>query len=397
MYSCQLFPVTLGQTLNLNNSLESLLASNNGGSTNYIAVDNYLKGNYVLKRLKEENDDPWKLYYQGKYYQGKFNQESNEFAINLFSKAIEIDENFAQPDIGLARCYANYINFNWNNNKEWLNKAEEFLKKAQTIFPDSPEYYSTSIQVYLLKYISFNENTKKTAFDLAKEAIKKYPNHMELFAIVGYCYYLKFGEEGNKADFDKALELNEASFFLNPYHINNIIYAELLMLNREFNKAILVCNEIKKGDYSLMADYRKGEVYYYMGDLDKSESIFRQFESPLDFKIGSLFYLGMIASQRGEIDEVEKIIQKTNIVAPKKFNYFEDQLKFASIYMGIGEDELGYNCLETFFSKEITNKYRYRYFRYIDIDKNFDNYKKEEKFKNIIIKLEEGNNHEQHN
>ena len=383
--------------LNINNNLDSLLPSNNGESIDYVAFDSYLKGNYILKRLKEENDNPWSLYHQGKYYHGKFTQKSNEFAISLFSQAVEIDKNFAQAYIGLARCYANYVNFNWAHNKQWLDKAEELLKKAQTISPDAPEYYSTSIQIHLLKYISFNENTKQNAFDLAQEAINKYPNHPELFTIVGYCYYLKFGENGNKEDFDKALELNEASYLLRPYHINNIVYAELLMLKREFNEAILVCNGITRNGSSVMADFRKGEICYYMGDLDKSESIFRQFESPLEDKISSLFYLCMIASQKGEIDEVKRIIQNINIIAPKKLDYFEDQLKLASIYMGIGKEELGYDCLETFFSKEITNKYLHIYHKYIDIDKNFDNLKEEERFKNIINKLEERNSYEQHN
>ncbi|NQT80981.1 MAG: hypothetical protein HQ555_11400 [Candidatus Aminicenantes bacterium] len=384
--------------LNINKNMELLFSSNNEGSTNDTAFDYYLKGNHVLGRLKEQNDDPWTLYYQGKYYQGKVTQESNEFAINLFSKAIEIDENFAQAYIGLARCYANYLNFNWIHDKQWLDKAEEFLKKAQTIFPDSPEYYSTSIQINLIKYIGFNDNTKKIAFNLAQEAINKYPYHEELFAIVGYCYYLKFGEDGNKADFDKALELNEASYFLRPYHINNIFYAELLMLHKEYDKAILVCDDIiKRNDSSLMADYRKAESYYYMGDLDKSESLFSQFESSLEFKISSLFYLGMIASQKGEIDEVKRIIQNINIISPKEFKYFEDQLKFASIYMGIGKEEFGYECLEIFFSKEIINKYRHVYHKYIDIDKNFDNFKEEDKFINIINGREEGNSNEQHN
>ena len=135
-----------------------------------------------------------------------------------------------------------------------LKVTEEFLKKAQTIFPDSPEYYSTSIQINLLKYISFNENTKNIAINLALEAINKYPYHPELFAIVGYCYYLKFGEDGNKVDFDKALELNESSYFLRPNHINNIVYAELLMLNREYDKAIASFQralKLKPRDYSL--------------------------------------------------------------------------------------------------------------------------------------------------
>jgi len=375
--------------LNLNNYLKLPFPSKNGETADYTAFDNYLKGNHILKRLMEENNDPWKLYHLGKYYQGKFTQESNEFAINLFSQAIESDNNFVRAYIGLARCYANYVNFNWDYNEEWLNKAEELLKKVQAISTYYPEYYSALIQVYLLKYFCFNKNTKKIAFELAQEIIKKYPDHLQLYSIVGYCYYLKFGEDGNKEDFDKALELNEENFYFHPNHINNITYAELLMLNREFDRAILVSNMIKESDSSLMANFRKGEIYYYMGDLDKSESIFRQFESSLDFKISSLFYLGMIASQKRDIEEVERIIQKIDIIAPKKFNLFEDQLKLASIYMGIGKKELGYGCLKSFFSKEKTHKIRFIYHKYIEIDKNFENFREEEKFKKIIKKKEE--------
>ena len=57
--------------------------------------------------------------------------------------------------------------------------------------------------------------------------------------------------------------------------------------------------------------------------------------------------------------------------------------------MGIGGKKLGYECLESFFSKEKTHKIRFIYHKYIEIDKNFENFREEEKFKNIIKKKEE--------
>jgi TolB-like protein len=70
-----------------------------GKTHDYLAYDNYLKANYILSRLRENNNDPWKLYYQGIYYTGKCTRDSNELAINLFNQAIEIDSKFVLPYI----------------------------------------------------------------------------------------------------------------------------------------------------------------------------------------------------------------------------------------------------------------------------------------------------------
>jgi len=374
------------QRLNPNNEIMSILSLNNAKPLNKGAFDNYLKGNHILNRANSETDDPWKLYIQGKYYQEKWTKESNDYAINLFSRAVELDESFARAYVGLARCYVNYLNFNWDYDKEWLNKAEELLRKASSIDPESSEYYSTLIQAYLLKDLCFNENTKEKAFALARTGIQKFPGCSLLRSLLGFCHYLRFGESGDELDFNKALELNEESYYLRPYHINNIRYAELLMLNREYERALAVCSGIQGGEASLMADFQIGIIYYLMGDLYKSHALFLQLETVNDFnsQIGSLFYLGMIDAQKGDASEVERILKKIKVIAPKELDYLDDELKMASIHMGIGKKELGYSYLEAFFSKDKTDKTRYISLKYIEIDKNFDNYREEERFKNII-------------
>jgi len=366
------------------NSKMAALSFNNGKTQDYAAYDNYLKGNHILSKSDKENTDPWSLYNEGKYYQGQWTQESNEFAINLFSRAIEIDANFAPAYTGLARCYLNYINFNWDASQERLTKAEELLKKAEEINTEYCEYYATRIQVYLLKYLWLGEDTKEKAFELAQVAIKKFPCHALSYALLGYCHYLRFGENGDESDFNKAIEFNKESYFLRPYHINNIRLAELFALNRDYDEALTVCEGIQGGESSLMAEYLKGEIFYYMGELDKSEAIFQQFDNSLDFRIGSLFYLGMIAAQRGDTEEVERLIQKLKVMAPDEFKFYGQELKFASIYMGVGNKELGYKCLEDFFNKEVMDNTRYINNKYVDLDKNFDNFREEERFKSII-------------
>jgi len=374
------------KNLKIGNDQELPLKFNRDTSQNYRAFDNYLKGNYILSKFNDDNSDPWGLYYQGKYYWGTNDRGTNELAINLFNQAIEIDNDFIPAYLGLAYCYIHYVNFNWEFNVNWLDKAEDLVKKAQSLYPEFYEYFSILIEINLLKYAYFNKNTKNIALDLAQEGIKKHPNHPQLNSIVGYCYYLKYGEGGDESDFDKALKYKKKSFKLNPYAIGNIVYAELLMLNKKFKDAIQVCNIIKKYDSSLMADYLLGEIYYYSGDLDKSKVAFQEFETPFQFKIGSQFYQGMIASQKGEVEEVKKIIQKISIISPDEYKFFEAHLKLASIYMGIGEKDLGYKHLRSFSKNAILKKHLHIFNKYIEIDKNFDRCRKESKFNEIIKK-----------
>jgi TolB-like protein/Tfp pilus assembly protein PilF len=361
----------------------SLLGSGTGETKNYRAYDTYLKGNYILNRIVEQNDDPWKLCHEGKYYLGRLTQESNEMAISLFNKAVEVDSSYALAYIGLAHCYAHYVNFVWDSDIEWLDKAEDLLEKAQKISPDLDEYYNTLIEISLLKKDCFDESTGEVAFDLANEAIEKYPNHPQLNAITGYCYLSRFGERGDESDFDKALEYKERSFLLNPSDINNIKFVELLMLEREFYKALEVCNFIERAGSSLYSKSMLGEIYYYSGDLDKSREIFLQFDFPLNYKIYSLFFLAMIAAQRGEIEEALELIQKIETLKPEEYGDFDEKLRLASVYFGLGNEEQGYQYIKSFFDDEHTEKEKYIKLRYIEIDRNFDAFRNEERFKKI--------------
>lgn len=221
-------------------------------------------------------------------------------------------------------------------------------------------------------------------FALVEEGLSKYPNQARLNSIAGYGYFLRFGQEGDEADFKKALEYKEKNFWLNPYDFSNIVYVELLMLNKEFNKAIEVCNIIKKQDESLLSEYRLGEIYYYMGDLEQSQAIFQQFDSPLEFKIGALLHLGMIAVQRGEREKAKKILQEIHILIPSDFMFSYNQLKLSSIYLRLGTDEKGYEFLRSFFNLEINKKIKYISKKYIDIDENFERFKEEDEFLKIM-------------
>jgi len=358
--------------------------SNRGKASDFSAYDNYLKGNFISNRISRQDDDPWKLYHQGNYHLGRRTQEDNEFAISLFNRAIEIDSNYALAYIGLANCYAHIVNLEWNSSPEWLDTAETYLEKAQEISPGLPEYYTTLIGIYLLREACLNESMSEVVFSLAKKAIVKFPNHPKLNSITGYCYLKKFGESGDDANFEKAFEYTERNFLLNPSSINNIKFAELLMLKKEFYKAMEVCRLIEMSDPSLFSKFMLGEICCYLGDLDESKKIFLQFDKPLDFKIHSLYYLAMIEAQKGEVEKVIRIVKEIELVKPEDFRDYPFYLEMASIYFGIGDEDSGYHYLESLFKDGRTKNDKFLNTKYLEIDRNFDNYRNEEKFQNIL-------------
>lgn len=371
-----------GDRLNLNSSKAPQIQNNE-------AYDNYLKGDFILSNIKDENKKPWTLYYQGRYFLGGYTRESNELAMNLFNESIKLDSNFALAYLGLAQCYINYINLNWDFDKKWLDKAEEMTKKAKELSSECPEYFTVSIMNCLIREVGFCENQELFAHELVDEGIGKYPNDPQVNSAVGFFYFVQFGKNGNQQDFERALQYKEKSLWLDPSDISNITYAELLMLRKDFQEALDVCNLMRRHSPSLLIKFRIGEIYYYMGELEKSLEIFQDFQdAPLELKIDSLLYAGMIAAQKDDGDKALNILEEIELLAPDEFIVTES-LKMASIYFGIDMPEIAYQHLEFFFLKQIAKKSHHTYCKYIDIDKNFKNFRNRKRFIKTIKNQEE--------
>ena len=365
---------------------------------NFQALDSYLKGDFILGRLNTGSDDPWQFYHQGEYYAGRFTLEANELAIKLFSEAAAIDPDFAPAYIGLASCYANYLNFNWQIDVSWLNKAEKLLAQAQSLNPDLPEYYSTLIRVKILREACFSEDVWDSVTGLATEGIIKHANHPRLNSIVGYYYYKRYGRNGDKADFRKALEYKERSFWLNPYDLGNIVYANLLMLNKEFGKALEVCDVLGKLDDTFMSTFLRGEIYYYMSALDAGRSVFKTLlDESFEYKIGALYYLAMISAREGDDSGTRNLVQEIERISPDRFAYFENELRLASLWAGLGDKELAFKILDSFAGNP---KYRndiHIYKKYIDLDDNFLEMKEDKRLERLFSLKGEDNGQKQNN
>jgi TolB-like protein/cytochrome c-type biogenesis protein CcmH/NrfG len=353
-----------------------------GISYNEDAVKTYMKGNFLLGNLYRDSDDPWEIYHQGQYFSNLNSEETNNLAIELFFRVTEIEPGFAPAYLGIADCYTNMFNFGWSDDINLLKDAEYLLEKAQEISPNLPGYFNTRAKINLLEYMGSDQDTRETTFELLKEGIKLYPNDPRIISKLAYYHFLEFGEKGRESDFEKAIDYMKKSSWMSPDDSKNVFIAELFMLNGDFYKALLACEQFVPKSQSL--EYRLAEIYYYMGELDRSHAIFQKSAGQLKDDTYVLAFLGMIAAQKGDYGEAKRTLERLNLVPLRKELYTWHHLRLASIYMGIGMEQKGYEILDSVFKNPDINKFRYIYTRYMDIDRNFDIIRDKEEYKNII-------------
>lgn len=366
-------------------SAEALMTA--GAAPAPAALDDVLKGRYLLQRLNAgERKDPWSLYHQGRYFSGRAAIETNEIAISLFEQAVEADAGFADAYTGLADCYMNYINRSWDLQKKWLDKAEALLQNARALSPNDPESLASLVKLLLLQDIQFSESTRQEAYALAEAGLAKYPQHSRINSVAGAALYRRFGETGSEEDFRRALACKEKSFWMNMYSIQNLSYSELLMLNRDFDRALAVCEAIRAVEQGKIPLFRMSEIYYFRGELDRSEALLDRLPESNNERQYALQWRGMIAARRGRADEAAGFLKKILLLQPpgRTEHYRMDEIGLASICIGMGERARGLAYLREFFSREDVASYRHVYLKWIAIDPNFDSVRDTPEFKTIL-------------
>jgi hypothetical protein len=272
--------------------------------------------------------------------------------------------------------------------RRWLENAEELLNKAQLFTPDLPEYFSTFSRLQLIKFMVFGEGSIESALDVALQGCSKYPYFNEINMIIGYCYYLQFGRSGNQSDLSSALEHSERGFWSYPQKVTNIVYPELLLLNREYEKALEICRIMVPSDASLIVRFKLGKILYYMGRLADSKALFDQFISPIEYRVAAQFYLGMIAAQENDLELAEKIVKELQVLTP---DLFGDYLLLASICYGIKKEELGWKYIKKFFEDGHAERaMKHIFLRQIELDRNFDGVLDLEKLNSFLDKGDVG-------
>jgi tetratricopeptide (TPR) repeat protein len=338
----------------------------------------------ALQRLAEDNVDPWELYSQGNYFLEKNTQEANELAAALFLKVIRSEEEFPLAHMGLAQCYLNNVRNLWLPRVEWLDMAEDLVRRARSAARDLPEYYSVIVQIKLLRDSFFDQGTFADAVARAEEAIRKFPNHPRLNYLLGSCYFQRFSRSGDEADLERALDFMKKSYWLNPYALHNLDYAEILMLRLDFAGALEVCDQLKHFDSSGRVRFRMGEIYYFAGDLEVSRLVFEEIRTPLQLRFYSALYLAMISSRKADKDKAQSLLREVEAFFPEGPVLRQRALMQASAYFGLGRDKEGYRHLSALVEDPQYQRNKHLILIYIALDPNFDTPRDKARFNSLL-------------
>ncbi|HSE39155.1 MAG TPA: protein kinase, partial [Acidobacteriota bacterium] len=96
------------------------------------------------------------FYLKGRQYYLRYQKESNETAIQLYQKAIQIDPKFALAYVGLCDAYSMRPGYGVPGNS--LDLAIEFCNKAISIDPDLALAYGTIYKPYMFKGLAEKAN-----------------------------------------------------------------------------------------------------------------------------------------------------------------------------------------------------------------------------------------------
>ncbi len=323
----------------------------------------------ALAPLVEESD-PWTLHFQAVKYADAADAAANDLAIELFRRILDLDPGFARAYTGLARCYANYVNYQGRKELFWLDKADAFLAEAQKLDPDLVETFVVRIKNRMMRDFLLDADTDEESLRLAGEALKRYPYDGRLCGIVGDLRLKRFDRRGDPSDLDEAMRLLGLSFSADPRSLINMTLAELLMFKGRFGQALAVCAEVEREHPLAIIALRRGEILYYQGDLAAGLDALRSCVSPIHVRIESLQYQAMIAARRGDRSRALSLLREIEILNPRREARYYDHLREASVLAGLGELDRARALLsEGLASLRTFGTYIWR--SYVEIDPNF--------------------------
>ncbi|MBN2319178.1 MAG: winged helix-turn-helix domain-containing protein [Acidobacteria bacterium] len=143
------------------------------------------------------------FYLRGRQFYYQYTRRGIEFALKLFSQAIELDKDFARAYAGIADCCSYLFMYGGNQNKH-LKQADSNSLKALEMDPDSAEAHaSRGVALFLREEFVESEKEFETA--------------IRLDPMLFEAYYFYARSSFVQGELEKAVRLYEKSSEVNPH------------------------------------------------------------------------------------------------------------------------------------------------------------------------------------
>ena len=337
--------VAAGLKLKLDPSQQARLAKNH--TSNSEAYDYFVKGNAEYEQATTSIGD----------------MRAVEIAAEYYSRAVELDPNYALAYARLGATYMRIANFNEPNNPAWVGKATDAWAKAESIDPDLAEVHDARFEYYFSKYGKWDLSRAIQETKIAKKLNPSVGHNSwaTLYDHVG------LDETAGIAELKRALEIDPTNVS-RQYRLS-----ESYRLFGDCDKA----NEVNL--------YYFGEPYaaalVCKGDVDQAIPLLETIVKKDPGDIVNRSFLALAYAKKGKRQAAEQLVPALISDSPENRAYHHVTYNIASLYAVTGNSQETVKWLRTTASTGMPN-----YTAFVR-DANFDRVRGTPEFQNFLMEV----------
>jgi TolB-like protein len=166
----------------------------------------------VLSKRPTTNAEAFDLYLRARDYLYRLTKTNVHFAIQLFEKAIALDQRYAAAYAGLGEAYATMFQL-FERKQEWLDHAIEFGLKGLMYDSTLSEAYSALAQAY------YNKSNLEEAQEAAEKAVELSADNFIGYYILGRIHVTMDDYPAAADAFSHTITINP-DFYSGYYHLS---------------------------------------------------------------------------------------------------------------------------------------------------------------------------------
>ncbi|MCH7508997.1 MAG: tetratricopeptide repeat protein [Proteobacteria bacterium] len=286
-----------------------------------------------LADVREVNPEAYRLYLLGHYHLYKWEPADLEKAVRYFQQAIELDPQYAQPHVGLAKYYGGVGFYGYMPPRVSAENARAEAARALEIDSAMADAHAE----YAILYFYYDWDWEKAEEEFRKSISL---NSSYAWARQFYAWFLAATDRAEEAhaSIRHALELDPLAV------LAYMTEADVFWLSRQYDQAIAKLHEtLDLFPNEPQALSRLGRNYVQKGMF--AEAI-DQMERAVTLSPGFIehyWMLGHAYAVAGETAKARKVLNDLHDLAKKRYVL---PLAFAVIHTGLGENDEALEWLE---------------------------------------------------
>ncbi len=287
----------------------------------------------VAKR-HTENTLAFEAYYRGRYFWNRRTETDLQRAVGYFSRAIELDPNYALAYTGLANSYLLLPEYGTLHPKEGYPKAKQAAMRALAIDNKLAEAHVTLAQ--LKKRFDYDWPGAEREY---KRAIELDPGYATAHHWYAYDLMCMARHEEAIREIERAYELDPLSLVINR-NLGQVYYRAGL-----YSKAMEALNKTLELDPGFSyTHFHIGSIHLQNG---RYEEALAEFQKEMELSRGwSSRIAGWIAVTRAKMGQKVQAEKELEELLERSKQEYVSKTVIAVLCFALEKDDLGFQCLD---------------------------------------------------